>query len=879
MSAMPATNPLLDAALGYAAQGLEVFPCKPNKAPYTEHGMKDATTDPGTITAWWRQWPNALVAARIPEDRVVIDIDPRHGGIETWHALQDSYGDITSARSHLSGRDDGGQHHWFKRPEGKLTAKKLHEFARKNGTGHPAGKRGWTSGLDLLHHTHRYSILPPSPHPDTGKPYRWMARKQPQPMPAFLADLVVADPPPATPPKLRQVRDTDSVADWFSSHHTWNEILQPAGWVLVSGDGNSDGSKWRHPQASAESSASVRHDCLFVYSENTDFDVTEDGDPHGYTRFRAWSILEHDEDMSAAAREALDMRDGPNTTPTIDTFDPGEPPTEWPDPEPLTGTTDPVPFPVHIFPEWIQRQVDLAAKEMQCPPDLPAMLAITGLSIATAGRVKVHISSSWYETTNTYLVTGLRPGENKSPNVKLMLGPLDQFERDLQVAADADRGRIETERKILTKRHTKAIESGVLSEALVIQDELDALPDTTSPRIIADDSTPEKMVDLLGQHGGRMAIVSTEGGVFQLMTGRYSEKSNLDVYLMAWSGDTIRVDRIGREGSVVREPALTVGLTVQPSVIAQLSETPELRGRGLTARFMYSVPQSLVGHRDMRRVTAVDQAVIADYSRQMMNLARHHYHLESHKILPFSAEAFDLFVEWRQDLENRRKAGGDLVTMTEWTIKLESTVARLAGLLHLADGADGEISGDVMRRAIIVGRYWEVHARIAHELWMPDPVTQCATKILRWAIEQQKTEFSIRDAYSVDRRAMPRAEDAIDPLQTLVEKGWLRLAPGERLEVGRRGKPSPMVAVHPDAATVGGQVARMRAMRVKANSELSSSSSGEGDTEGSPRAHGAHARMTPEDVIADDERAHGAHDIGPSPVDNSDLDPIVDPFN
>lgn len=310
---MPAadTNPLLEAALRYAAAGVEVFPCRANKAPYTENGMKDATRDPAIISEWWRRWPDALVAARIPADRVVLDVDPRHGGDVTWAELQRAYHPIESARRHVSGRGDGGTHHWFKRPAGKLSAKKLHEWAKNNGVGQAVGKRSWTSGIDILHHDHRYSILPPSPHPDTGAPYSWEAQAPADEMPPWLATLITADEPTPAPPRLRSVNDPDSIADWFTTHHTWNEILSPAGWVLVSGDGDGDGSKWRHPNATAESSASVRHGCLFVYSDNTDFSVTEDGDPRGVTRFRAWATLEHHGDLSRAAHAAREARDGP----------------------------------------------------------------------------------------------------------------------------------------------------------------------------------------------------------------------------------------------------------------------------------------------------------------------------------------------------------------------------------------------------------------------------------------------------------------------------------------------------------------------------------------------------------------------------------------
>lgn len=44
------------AALSIAGKGKPVFPCKPDKSPYTPRGFKDATANPSRVTALWTHY-------------------------------------------------------------------------------------------------------------------------------------------------------------------------------------------------------------------------------------------------------------------------------------------------------------------------------------------------------------------------------------------------------------------------------------------------------------------------------------------------------------------------------------------------------------------------------------------------------------------------------------------------------------------------------------------------------------------------------------------------------------------------------------------------------------------------------------------------------
>lgn len=80
------------AAIRYAQAGWPVFPARPSrtdcpapgsctcKAPLTQHGVDDATTDPATVEQYWDRHPDANIAiATGGSGPVVLDVDVAHG--------------------------------------------------------------------------------------------------------------------------------------------------------------------------------------------------------------------------------------------------------------------------------------------------------------------------------------------------------------------------------------------------------------------------------------------------------------------------------------------------------------------------------------------------------------------------------------------------------------------------------------------------------------------------------------------------------------------------------------------------------------------------------------------------------------------------------
>ena len=155
-----ADSPMLKAALAYAERGLPVFPCRPDKRPYTKRGFKDATTDPAIIRDYWTRWPEAPIGVPMGKasGMVAIDADQReaYDGLETLVQLEEQLGPLPATRLNLTPK---GHHYIFHYPQGVLRIPCS------------AGKLG--PGVDVRGDG-GYIIVPPSRLPDGGR-YDWEA--------------------------------------------------------------------------------------------------------------------------------------------------------------------------------------------------------------------------------------------------------------------------------------------------------------------------------------------------------------------------------------------------------------------------------------------------------------------------------------------------------------------------------------------------------------------------------------------------------------------------------------------------------------------------------------------------------------------------------
>ncbi len=171
----PERYDLLAAALAPLKRGLAVLPLwwvedgrcacgvatcdHPGKHPLGKlsvHGYKSASKDSKQIERWWAAFPRANVGIATGEISgvVVLDVDPRHGGVESLARLEQEHGKLVETYRVRTG--GGGDHHYFRYSDELVaTLKKL------------AGRKK-ESGLDVQTNG-QYVVAPGSNHVSGGR--------------------------------------------------------------------------------------------------------------------------------------------------------------------------------------------------------------------------------------------------------------------------------------------------------------------------------------------------------------------------------------------------------------------------------------------------------------------------------------------------------------------------------------------------------------------------------------------------------------------------------------------------------------------------------------------------------------------------------------
>lgn len=734
-------NRFVEAALQYARLGYGVFPCAPRqKKPLTEHGCKDATTDEATIRQWWQRWPNANIGIAC-NGVFVVDVDPVDGGENSW--LDTELGSsLRFAGGPVAVTPRGGRHFWFRAPDGVML---------KPGTSQIAPK--------VDHRTTGGSYVVVAPSVFANGEYRWETP----------LDCEARKLPPAPEEIVRQLSQPKTQQHKPARHAAGKKECH------VVGEGS------RNDFLTREAGRLRRFGCdNHVLNEAL----------RSINRERCAPPLD-DEEVQRIAESIGRYPTGQCGVDLPATLD------DWPDPQPLPDDLPSVmPFDLDLLPNVFRPLIEDISERMQCPPDYPAVAAMVALSGIVGRKIGIRPKrqDDWLVVPNLWGVVIGRPSLMKTPAIQEPLKRIRRLEVEAQkVFESAEREFIAT--KAVAEAKAKVTKQGISDavkegkDALKIAMELvqDVTAEPTRRRYLTNDTTVEKLGDLLNKNPNGLIIFRDELSGWLRSLDKDGQEGARSFYLEAWNGNgRYTFDRIGRGTLDIEAAVVSIIGAIQPGPL-QAYLRDAVRGGGgddgLLQRFQLAVwpdfsaewrnvdrwPDSKARDAAWEVFQRIDQQTAEDFGAQ-----RDEFDSSEIPFLRFSPlTAQDRFDQWRSDFERRLRSGQEHPAIEAHLAKYRKLVPALALLIHLADTRGGLIGDESLDKAIRWATYLESHARRMYGAAIKPDVS--AAKML--AVRIQKKEltdgFALRDIYRNGWTGLGTKEDAERAANLLVDYDWL----------------------------------------------------------------------------------------------------------
>lgn len=449
-------------------------------------------------------------------------------------------------------------------------------------------------------------------------------------------------------------------------------------------------------------------------------------------------------------------------------------------------------FPTEKLPGALTAMVECLADSTQTPEEMAGLLSLGVLSALYQSRFDVEITPDWREPLCLYCAAVAPPGERKSAVISALTKPIYEYEAEQRELDAEEIEKNKTERAILEGQLQAAKQAAIKDgkqrqRALDLSAQLADFQDLHEQRWLVDDTTPEKLVEMMERQNGSLTVCSAEGGIFDAMQGRYDKAANFDIYLKSHAGDPVIVDRIGRRSNYIQSPRLTMMLTIQPEVLAGLMSNTTFRGRGLCGRFLFSMCNSKVGARKVS-----PPPIPADVKDDYRGFVRRALSGRDKGTIRLSADA-DIFRQRYQEYVEGL-LGDKWEYMRDWGGKLVGAMVRIAALMHCAltagDPTKTEISLKTMQAAIDVAEFLGAHAEIAYQVMGADDETADAKYL--WRKIADADEISKRDLFCLCQSHFHKISNMEPAIQMLVSRGYIT-----EVEKTTGGRPTKILRVNP----------------------------------------------------------------------------------
>lgn len=474
----------------------------------------------------------------------------------------------------------------------------------------------------------------------------------------------------------------------------------------------------------------------------------------------------------------------------------------WGSPVSLRSSKNEIPeFPLRCLPPTIRGLAESIAVSTSTDPAMSAAALLSALSYCFSGLYKMEGKAGHQESLNLYTLIIAEPAERKSPVMRYVRDPFDEFtatyhNSEKKELFEAEERHIQLRTELDQKRKSKTAPA----ELAEIRENIELLEKKKPLRTIIDDATPEVLAELLNEHSS-LLMLSDEAGILKNFTGRYSNGiPNLDLLLKSWGGDRYQKGRCNGCSISLANPLLSICVCGQPFILNELMSSEPFRASGMTARLLYVFPKSKIGERKYE-TPSVDEKLLDEYGRIVDYSLYNKLYMYSyeHRVLHFTPEASAYFASYyNTQIEPKLKT--EFAECSDWGGKFHGLVLRLCGLLHCIAYMENRIEPneravnvDTLVAAICIAEYFKACAIYAYSCGAVGEQSE-AEYVLNKIKQSGKRSFSKRELMQMCRR-FSKMEQLTRPTEMLIEYGWIREAETKYCGSGRR--PTQQYEVNP----------------------------------------------------------------------------------
>lgn len=386
-----------------------------------------------------------------------------------------------------------------------------------------------------------------------------------------------------------------------------------------------------------------------------------------------------------------------------------------------TGFENQKDFPIHDLPRNLQFLIQEVCGNLQVPSGLAAASMFSAISIAVQGLVDVERPNGLRSPILQNFVVIIESGGRKTAVDKVLMAPIRAYSDEQQFKAAADLAVFDTQVQIweleiddCKKSLRKAIKAidGILKDELVKQLSLLMSKKPTKPRFLDPlirDITPEALLDRATSGVPIFGLVADEGG--QFFQGHAAR--NLPLLNAAWDGSTQHVDRKVEGKAVIKGLRLTTNIAIQPQTFEkfELGKGELGRDSGYFARQNWARLHAAYGERFIESTEPLEWPEVKLFSTRIRELLEqtatlHGQPVEELPILKMDMKAADEWIRYANYIEGQQRVGGRFELAKDAASKAAENAARLAALIHLFEGHEGEITESSMISGALISQWY-----------------------------------------------------------------------------------------------------------------------------------------------------------------------------